>query len=48
MEGDIRNGLALMKYAINHPYMFSAPYYGSNEGNDQEGKSIANGNDNKV
>jgi hypothetical protein len=29
VEADIRNGLALMKYAVNHPFMFSAQVYNS-------------------
>ena len=27
VEADIRNGLHLMKYAVNHPYMFSAQVF---------------------
>lgn len=38
VESDIRNGLALMKYAINHPFMFSAPNYGSGGDNVKEVK----------
>lgn len=33
VEADIRNGLALMKYAVNHPFMFSAQVYNNPDEN---------------